>query len=359
MPRARRTAPGASPGHLRTVAVFRRSLVHHPLRKLRVDRPGPPLQGRLGRRARVRPRDPSELERRVARDVRGAGRAGGRTGQIQELERHRGLAVVPGGAHGPELLAAGWGAALPRGRHWRHQRQGEPRGGRRQQDELDVQPRCRCGVADRIVGADRHRWALPLRQQPRPLRHRPSLRRLGLQPRSADSARRRAARRTGAAAAAAGAGHGATAASASAASAAAAPAADDAQLRPLGGRHVRVRRGGSHRHRPQPHRQHDPGAQVGRLHGALGRCDRLHRSDRLGGHQPEAVARAGQRGARLHGPARRSRGGHPHGRPGQGEPEVTEADCKAKGQAKTRNALIACLLPNRRVEIRATGEQVQ
>jgi len=39
--------------------------------------------------------------------------------------------------------------------------------------------------------------------------------------------------------------------------------------------------------------------------------------------------------------------------------KVTEADCKAKGQAKTRNALIACLLPNRRVEIRATGEQVQ
>ncbi len=44
---------------------------------------------------------------------------------------------------------------------------------------------------------------------------------------------------------------------------------------------------------------------------------------------------------------------------GRGESQliVTEADCKAKGQAKTRSALIACLLPNRRVAITATGEQ--
>ncbi len=44
---------------------------------------------------------------------------------------------------------------------------------------------------------------------------------------------------------------------------------------------------------------------------------------------------------------------------GRGESQllVTEADCKAKGQAKTQSALIACLLPNRRVVIQATGEQ--
>jgi len=44
---------------------------------------------------------------------------------------------------------------------------------------------------------------------------------------------------------------------------------------------------------------------------------------------------------------------------GRGETDlkVTEADCKAQGNAKTRNALIACLQPDRRVEIRATGEQ--
>jgi len=43
---------------------------------------------------------------------------------------------------------------------------------------------------------------------------------------------------------------------------------------------------------------------------------------------------------------------------GRGETElkVTEADCRAQG-AKTRNALIACLQPNRRVEIRAVGEE--
>jgi OOP family OmpA-OmpF porin len=44
---------------------------------------------------------------------------------------------------------------------------------------------------------------------------------------------------------------------------------------------------------------------------------------------------------------------------GRGETDlkVTEADCKAQGNAKTRSALIACLQPDRRVEIRATGEQ--
>ena len=42
---------------------------------------------------------------------------------------------------------------------------------------------------------------------------------------------------------------------------------------------------------------------------------------------------------------------------GESDLKVTEADCKAKGQAKSRNALIACLEPNRRVEIQATGEK--
>jgi OOP family OmpA-OmpF porin len=44
---------------------------------------------------------------------------------------------------------------------------------------------------------------------------------------------------------------------------------------------------------------------------------------------------------------------------GRGETDlkVTEADCKAQGSAKSRTALIACLQPDRRVEIRATGEQ--
>ncbi|MDM0110775.1 OmpA family protein [Variovorax sp. J22R133] len=44
---------------------------------------------------------------------------------------------------------------------------------------------------------------------------------------------------------------------------------------------------------------------------------------------------------------------------GRGETElkVTEADCKGQGKAKNRTALIACLEPDRRVEIRATGEQ--
>ena len=39
------------------------------------------------------------------------------------------------------------------------------------------------------------------------------------------------------------------------------------------------------------------------------------------------------------------------------ELKVTEADCRAQGKAKTRTALIACFEPNRRVDIRATGEQ--
>ena len=34
---------------------------------------------------------------------------------------------------------------------------------------------------------------------------------------------------------------------------------------------------------------------------------------------------------------------------------VTEADCRAKGPAKTRQALIACLAPNRRVVADITG----
>jgi OmpA-OmpF porin, OOP family len=42
---------------------------------------------------------------------------------------------------------------------------------------------------------------------------------------------------------------------------------------------------------------------------------------------------------------------------GEADLKVTEADCKAKGQAKTRKALIECLLPNRRVEVHATGEK--
>ena len=46
---------------------------------------------------------------------------------------------------------------------------------------------------------------------------------------------------------------------------------------------------------------------------------------------------------------------------GRGETElkVTEADCRSQGKARNRNALIACLEPNRRVEIRAQGEQTQ
>ena len=40
---------------------------------------------------------------------------------------------------------------------------------------------------------------------------------------------------------------------------------------------------------------------------------------------------------------------------GKTQPKVTEADCKAKGEAKSRQALIKCLAPDRRVEISATG----
>jgi len=44
---------------------------------------------------------------------------------------------------------------------------------------------------------------------------------------------------------------------------------------------------------------------------------------------------------------------------GRGETDlkVTEADCKKKGEAKTRKALIACLQPNRRIDVQATGEK--
>lgn len=42
---------------------------------------------------------------------------------------------------------------------------------------------------------------------------------------------------------------------------------------------------------------------------------------------------------------------------GPAELKITEADCRAQGKAKTRTALIACFEPNRRVDIRATGEQ--
>ena len=42
---------------------------------------------------------------------------------------------------------------------------------------------------------------------------------------------------------------------------------------------------------------------------------------------------------------------------GFSELKVTEADCRAQGKAKNRTALIACFEPNRRVDIRATGEQ--
>jgi OOP family OmpA-OmpF porin len=42
---------------------------------------------------------------------------------------------------------------------------------------------------------------------------------------------------------------------------------------------------------------------------------------------------------------------------GETQLRVTEADCRAKGLAKTRTALIECLAPNRRVEATATGLQ--
>lgn len=40
---------------------------------------------------------------------------------------------------------------------------------------------------------------------------------------------------------------------------------------------------------------------------------------------------------------------------GESQLRITEADCRAKGQAKTRQALIACLAPDRRVEAVITG----
>jgi len=43
---------------------------------------------------------------------------------------------------------------------------------------------------------------------------------------------------------------------------------------------------------------------------------------------------------------------------GKTDLKITEADCRSQG-ARTRAALISCLEPNRRVEIRATGEQMQ
>lgn len=42
---------------------------------------------------------------------------------------------------------------------------------------------------------------------------------------------------------------------------------------------------------------------------------------------------------------------------GPSELKITEAECKAQGKARNRTALIACFEPNRRVEIRAAGEQ--
>ena len=42
---------------------------------------------------------------------------------------------------------------------------------------------------------------------------------------------------------------------------------------------------------------------------------------------------------------------------GPSELKITEAECRAQGKARNRTALIACFEPNRRVDIRATGEQ--
>jgi OOP family OmpA-OmpF porin len=42
---------------------------------------------------------------------------------------------------------------------------------------------------------------------------------------------------------------------------------------------------------------------------------------------------------------------------GESQLRITEAECKAKGQATTRGTLIACLAPNRRVEVMATALQ--
>jgi OOP family OmpA-OmpF porin len=40
---------------------------------------------------------------------------------------------------------------------------------------------------------------------------------------------------------------------------------------------------------------------------------------------------------------------------GESQLKVTEAECRTKGEAANRDALIRCLAPNRRVEITATG----
>jgi OOP family OmpA-OmpF porin len=42
---------------------------------------------------------------------------------------------------------------------------------------------------------------------------------------------------------------------------------------------------------------------------------------------------------------------------GEADLKVTQADCKGRGQSKSRKALIACYEPNRRVEIQAAGEK--
>ena len=115
--------------------------------------------------------------------------------------------------------------------------------------------------------------------------------------------------------------------------------------------------GDAHPRRAQPGRQPDPGPQIRGRHGHVDDDRRAHRPDRYGGLQPEVVAGAGERRARLHGEPRRPGGCHPHRGARRVAAHVTEADCKAKGQAKTQSALIACLLPNRRVVIQAAGEQ--
>ena len=43
---------------------------------------------------------------------------------------------------------------------------------------------------------------------------------------------------------------------------------------------------------------------------------------------------------------------------GESQLRITEAECKAKGQAASHSALVACLAPNRRVEVMATALQV-
>jgi len=41
---------------------------------------------------------------------------------------------------------------------------------------------------------------------------------------------------------------------------------------------------------------------------------------------------------------------------GESDLKVTEADCKSQGKSRRRTDLIACLEPNRRVEVKATGQ---